>query len=630
MAIVRDMYQKAAKDTRQSARAYWLNAAFLSGYQWIWWDEHTDTPREQPHDDRIRMVVNRMATNHRTLISNLTQRPLTFEVPPNGADDASVHSSYIATEILYHLSSEHNWERKREEVVTTILKGGTGAIALDWDEDRNDSVETVLSIAEFLVEPGARDPERARWWIKAQLLAPAEVQALYDLDELPDADATNGLNPLQEKLLASHLNTDAINPLTLVLTYYERPNKANEKGTFLVEVGNEVLEKGDWPFPFDDRLNLVVGVETVIENKWFGETIYSQARAPQVALNWAKSNLSEHLRDASQARLLVPHSAVRTMEALSDVPGNMYPYPDGLEKPGWLQPAQLPAWLQNQQGEYKADIDDLMGVHDVSRGIAPGRIESGSGVAILVEQDSSPVGRLLKETAGMFGRLSRMNLMLHEKMTKNKRFAVIDTDAGPLSIEWTGKDINGQHFATVPLDSLMPRSRAAQEATAIKMLEMGQISDPVTFIKYAELPNRRDLIQAMAPNVAKAAREHARMARSEPVIPAMFDDHAQHITEHNNFRLTVAYERLSQADKEAVDLHIQAHETLAAEAMAKMATRAAADPALAEVPTANNDPVPETAPPAPEGAPVELPPPSPEGNIEPDPMSMVADLEGLL
>lgn len=626
MAVVRDMYIKAAKDTRQLARSYWLNTAFLAGYQWVFWDENKDVPRERPGDDRIRMVVNRMASNHRTIVSHLTQREMTFEVPPNGADDASYRAAYIATEALYHLAGEHQWEKKREEAVTTILKGGTGAIALDWDEEREDSVETVLSIAEFLVEPGARDPERARWWIKAQLLNPKEVQSMYDMKECPPADATNGLNPLQERLLATHLNSDNLNPLTLVLTYYERPNKMNKKGRILVEVNNQLLQEGEWNFPFDDRLNLVVGVETVVENKWYGDTIYNQARAPQVALNYAKSNLSEHLRDASVARMLVPHSAVRTMESLTDVPGNMYPYPDGLEKPAWMTPAQLPAWLQRLPDEFKQDIDDIMGVQDAFRGDAPGRIESGTGVAILVEQSSSPVTRLIKEVAGMFTRLSRMELMLHEQETGSKRFSVISSEGGPLSLEWTGKDIAGQYYANVPLDSIMPRSRAAQEAAANKLLEMGLIDNIVDYVNYSEAPNRRNVVQELAPNVAKAARENSKMAKGEAVLPAQFDDHAKHIEEHNKFRLTTTYERLTPEEQEAVDLHVQAHETLAAEAAGIMEQRSAASAALGAVPSANGDP--NELPPEP-GQEM-LPPPPPGGIVPPDPGQMAEELMAAL
>jgi hypothetical protein len=125
---------------------------------------------------------------------------------------------------------------------------------------------------------------------------------------------------------------------------------------------------------------------------------------------------------------------------------------------------------------------------------------------------------------------------------------------------------------------------------AQKMLEMGLIDNVGDYAKYAELPNRRDIIQRMAPNVAKASREHARMAKGEAAQVAVFDDHGVHITEHNNFRLTLAYEQMSVEEQNKVDIHIQAHETLAAEAAAKMQARQQAGPALGAVPSANNDP----------------------------------------
>lgn len=632
MAEVRELYKMAAADTRPAARSYWLNSAFLAGRQWIFYDETTDQPKDMAGDGRVRMVVNRMITNHRTIIANLTQRELAFDVFPNMADDASLQASYIATEVLYALASEHNWERKREEVATAILKGGVAAIALDWDESRNDSVESVLSIAEFTVEPGTRDPEHSRWWIKAQMLNPLEVKAIYDMKETPVADVTQGLNPIQSSMLAAHLNADTLNPLTLVLTYYERPNKINPDGKVLVEINNQIVEDMPWPFPFRDRLNFVLGVETVVENRWWGDTVYNYAREPQVGLNTAKSNLSEHLRDASVARMLIPHSAIRVMEALNDVPGNMYPYPDGLQAPKWLEPAQLPAWLQNLQIEYKSDIDDIMGVHDVSRGVAPANLESGTAISILAEMDGTPVGRIIKEIGGLFSRLARMELQLHEQMTKTKRFTVIDTGEGPLGVAWTGKDIDGQHNARVPLEAIVPRSRAAQMELANTMLEMGVIKSPVEYMRFAEMPNRRHLIDVLEPNIAKAAREHSAMAQGRIVLPAMFDDHTKHIVEHNNFRLTVAYERLAPEDQAKVDEHIVAHERLAGEAMGTMVSKMEANPALAEVPTANADPVPSVLPGEEVSSPA-APPSPPPPELDPDDPAaaeaMMADMEGM-
>ena len=49
----------------------------------------------------------------------------------------------------------------------------------------------------------------------------------------------------------------------------------------------------------------------------------------------------------------------------------------------------MPAWWQERPVDLREAIDDIMGVHDVSRGEAPSNIESGYGLSILVEQDTS-------------------------------------------------------------------------------------------------------------------------------------------------------------------------------------------------------------------------------------------------
>ena len=328
-------------------------------------------------------------------------------------------------------------------------------------------------------------------------------------------------------------------------------------------------QEGAWPFPFKDRLNLVVGTETVQEDKWYGDTIYNQARSPQVALNSSWSNLIEHLRDASVARLLVPNSAVRFLDQATDIPGEMLAYPDGVTPPQWLDPAQLPAWLRRLPEDLQRQVDDIMGVHDVSRGMAPANLESGTALSILAEKDSSPVGRLIKVTAGMWTRLGRMILMLQEQQVKDERFAVIETDSGgPLALSWTGKDIGGQYNAKVPLEGIIPISRAAQEQMATKMLEMGIIQDLPTWVAISEVPTGRDMIQRTHPDVAKARRENSRMVQGEVMIPATFDDHTIHIQEHNDMRKTPAYEMAESHIQEMIDDHIQAHETTAAEAAA--------------------------------------------------------------
>ena len=628
---------------------YWLNHAFLLGYQWTFVEADTGTVREAPEEPgREQAVVNRMWANHRTLMGKLTQRQLEFEVPPNGADDGTVRGARIAEAVLRGTKRDHNWERKRELLASMILKGGTAAMAVEWDphaghvvvgpsEDSKeirggDTIETVLGLHQFVVEPGVKEAEFARWWIKAESLPPKTVQSVYNLEAEPRADVTAGQSDLQRKLIASSNMSTAAGEgvqedLTLVLTYYERPNIHAPEGRVAVVVNGSIVwgenedtgEKHPWPFPFKDRLNLTVGVETVLEDEWTGQTVYTAVRGPQALLNVSWSSIIEHMKLAGNARLVVPQSSLDLIEQLSDTPGEILPVNDGEAPPFYVQPAQLPGWLVDVPNELKLQIDDLMGVHDVSRGIAPANIESGFGVSILSENDSTPVGRVTKEIARMFSETAKMALQLFEaEVTETRQVTVAEPGDVPMTTSWTGKDLLGQVDAVVPPDAIVPRNRAAQLKMAQDMMAMGLIETIDEFMAVAELADHVGILENVDPDTARARRENHAFRTGRGVHVQTWDNHDAHIREHNRLRKSRAYEMMSPVERRAVDLHIQGHATNAAEqAGAADAALTVGGPSLAAAPTADEIPLAAAL-----GGALPVPPPTgelpPSGDTIPD------------
>ncbi len=589
-----DLYHEGLKSQRRANREFWSNSAFLRGNQWVHMNPVTYTLEEVPNpEDRVHATINKLWPGSRTIISKLVQRPLVFEVRPNSADDVAIEGSKIGEAILAAVAREHQWETLRESLAWSAWKGGTAAVCVDWnpakgkpsalaDDGRllpsGDTTETALSLAEFVIQPGARVAREALWWIKAQALPPEEVQGLYSLGKKPDADVTNGLSSLEKGLVAGHLGgghgprgnpTDT--PLTLVLTYYERPNPRCKKGRMEVVVGNDsVWGPKDWPFPFVDHLNLSTMRETIVENTWMGETALSVARPVQAAFNAAWSNILEHADVAGNARLATPQSAIELTESYSDMIGEQIVYADGMDKPSWLSPPQLPAWLLQMPGELSVEIDNIIGVHDVSRGSAPANIESGYGLAVLAEQDATPIGKLAGSAARMFGDLASDVLALYADNVKERRTAVTAMPGQPPETTgWSGKDIAGQTTATVPIELVAPRSAAAQAQMAEKMMQMGLITTIEELTRLAEAPGEREIVAAVRPDVARARRENSAMGLGEVRFPESWDDHGIHITEHNAFRKTARYDRLDKKFKELFAAHVQAHETLGAEEAAQ-------------------------------------------------------------
>lgn len=593
MKSLADEWEEASTYLWEKRRDYHVNHAYLEGYQWQEWDPVDLQVTSVPQDaDRVQAVVNLMRTNARVLMANLTQRQLTFDVAPTGGDDVSMRAARIVDTLLRDVARSHRWERKREDLLYVTLKGGTGAISVDWSMGNQTTVETVLGISEFVVEPGAREAESARWWIKMQLVPPGEVKARYpkffNKDNEPKADGRIGQGATYDWKVREA-------PMCRVFTKYERPNPLRPNGLVKTEVNGIEVERLVWPFPWKDRLNIAVAHETPINGQAYGSTVLTDVVPLQTILNVLWSIYIENAQDASTHRLLMDESWADKIDQLTDRPGA--PLVGRLEKgaPSYLQAPGPPTTIADGMTRVRIALDDIMGVHDVSRGQAPANVESGFGISILAEKDSSPAGRLIKEVARVFSEVAVMVTHLHERMVKTERTTILRLESGAVRRKWKGSDIRGSHDIEVPLDAIIPRSRAAQQQFAQEALRMGLLDpkDPLVMYKFAKLgdmPDRRGLVEALNPDISKAIRENEMVVMGDIPLPAVFDDHEVHLKVHNDFRKSQEYELLPEDERSIHDDHCMAHEKMVQEQLASRRMGEQIDPALGQAPRADGAP----------------------------------------
>jgi hypothetical protein len=342
--------------------------------------------------------------------------------------------------------------------------------------------------------------------------------------------------------------------------------------------------------------------ETKLTGKAHGETVYSAAVPVQVALNQSLSNILEHLKLTGNARMLMPDT-LDGIEDLSDLPGEILTFNMAGGKPEWMSPAPMAPWVMESPAMLQKQLDDILGLHDVSRGVAPSNIESGVGLSVLVEQDSTPLGALTRELVHGFERFACMVLETYAANVTESRFAKLRYKGStPEIVEWNGQMLAGQTEASIPMDAVMPRSRTALMAFAKELWDRKIIQDPQMFTKVADLPGQDDLLEGLDADVAKAQRENRDFGAGIPRVPNDFDDHAKHIQRHNDFRKTLRYEALPQEWREYVDDHLLAHERMASEQMGNQVLKAGIHPALAAIPTAGGEaPLPQGLPGAPVG-----------------------------
>ena len=393
-------------------------------------------------------------------------------------------------------------------------------------------------------------------------------------------------------------------------------------------------------FPWKHRLNLCAARESLIEHEAFGSTVLSDVRSPQTALNAAWSGFLEHMREASTHRIIMDENWEDAIDTLNDRAGAPLVGPKAkVGAPEYLKAPPIPAGLVEGIQLLKAEIDNLLGVHDVSRGEAPNNIESGYGLSILAEKDSSPVGRLIKETARVWSRVGWMVLELHQTEVTSERTTSISEGAAPAVRKWKGSDIQGETKATVPLEAIIPKSQAAQQQWAEHAVENGLINveDPLAvmrFARLADMPDQRGILDATLPDAAKAIRENETVVLDDIPIPMDFDDHAIHIEVHNEFRKSLQYSLLSPEQVTDINNHVLAHEKMAGQEMGDRRMATDIDPALGAAPVATGAAPMEGLPPMPPPdsmMPPEASPTPEEAPVDPATMAndMVKAIQGL-
>jgi hypothetical protein len=569
-------------------RDYWLNGSYYLGQQWIWWDstrnliQDLDYRTEAEKDSRI--TVDKYGPRVGSLLARMIRSELTFEVQPQGTDDASMRKQRLQEQLLIGEQHQRDWEQTREMAMLQTLFGGAAAVCVEWDPDMGEDFYvdpmsgisipdggvrlTPLGINEFTLEPGTQDPADARWWIKATSLPPQQVKERYNLDWTPTPDAEAMMTSRARSILMRRPGNQPPKT-TMVYVYYERPTM--ETPGCIVHVVNSkvVLQEDVWPYPFKS-LNLVLFRQKKIPNTWVGHTLLTPARDIQYAYNRARSTIMEHMRKAANARLMIPSGSIDDADIVTTDPGDTLEYNAELGEPHWQTAPDVPRWISNEAAALEMELDDIFHTHSVSRGQAPGDRNSGLALSLLAEKDDTPLGPMARDQAKGWAHIAMMTLMLYrmnaDMMGTKRRMTVINEHGQPLDISWGADDIDEKPKVVVPLDATTPRSKLATQsvltALADRFPQAFQGIDPLALARMLDLPDPKGYLTQIDPDAAKAQWENGLLMQGVPVVPEDFDLHDVHINIHNRERKSPAYELADPAVKEIIDLHVMAHQRM--------------------------------------------------------------------
>jgi hypothetical protein len=459
----------------------------------------------------------------------------------------------------------------------------------------------VVSPFNIFPDPAADTFGDVEWVIDCRERSHQYVMETYGLkrkDYMEDEDESNMNFTHKEKLRnmdgaafgggLAGTNTGQLKDSVEVKTIYVKPTKTEPDGWWAVMVGEKVVRKqrnqpGFPSFPYHHIQ------EIPVPGRLWATCALEQTIPIQVAYNRARSQVIEHCNTVTRPPWLIPKGSGINDTAFTGEPGEKIQYTFPM-KPELAETAALPnANHENIEGLIR-DVEDVSSQHEAQQGNAPGRVESGVGLASLMEQDDSMLAPASAMTATVLSNVGANLLKIASIMVDEERLVKIVGENHAVDVQhFKGKDLVGRNTGsagvdyfdvTVEMGANIPLSAASRRELAMSLAQFGILDpekkeDKEKILELLELNRDPATMSPGQLDMSNARFENAQLTASMTVDPKPFDDNELHIHTHREYQKSAEYRRLLEESggmdgeiHQMFENHIAAHKTAIEELMA--------------------------------------------------------------
>lgn len=603
-----------AKSARLRYEPDWmLNRAFFEGEQWVLYSAgqlrapYIDPRRQLVTDNRIKPVVtSRVARKAKN-------RPM-FSATPQGADDSAIDAARIGERVL-----ENDWEQLHlhPKLFTALLWAdvcGNSFLKVYWDRTKGDQIQylkgedgqplvddfgrpltpaqlppemmadiqvgqiaqgdvcvEVKTPFEVYPDPLATDMTDCEWLIDETIRSVEYVRKHFPTDVSgqpfePTADSDIPETPGQGWLQSGQLYSGATSGYkgVRVREYWCRPNTQHPNGWYAVWA-NDTLLVAEEPF---DPMPYVKLNSTETPGRFWCRAITSDLRGPQQDLNTIRTQIKENARRLGNPALMKSRQANVRYQG---VPGEEIEYDSTVQDPtpSYLQPPAIPVYVENEVERIEKSIEEISGMHEVSRATVPTGVTAASAINLLQEADETRIGPEIQQMEYALGQLGTKILKLRASFNTDERLLKVAGEDGNWDISaFKGEMLGSDPHVEVQAGSQMPRSKAAKQAAMTEVLgllvQYGVAVDERNmrkFLKDYEVGGLDRLFEGITEDAKQCNREHRLLIEGQidPLPINTFDNHEFHIAEHTEFQKTHRYWQLPPDAQQRFTSHVMAH-----------------------------------------------------------------------
>jgi hypothetical protein len=437
-------------------------------------------------------------------VSAAIKRVPGYEVNPTKSDPETLSAARLSGKVAYYGYDKWSLRQMVKRVITYAVVADEGFAWPFWDSsvapfytDDDGSVYgqgeigiRILGPNEVYWEPGLKFDE-SRWHAVEQART---LESVYQMEGYsgppkltPDATADD---------MPSKGRESQHNELVLVTDYLERPCPKYPNGRWLTTAnGKQILPER--PFPCTDHKGNVVDEPVLHALSYITDPDADRDMGLVRHLLDAQRTINDCINKMLEWKNLMmnPQVIIRNGEfkqRLTDEPGQVY-HAVGSGEITVREVGEVPQSLLALKDMTITDLARIAAQNDI-----PGQVESGKGIAELLEKDQQRRSDFIGDLAEFHSRLMRHCLYLVQKHYTEPRLITVQGRRGPRNIDgFMGADLRGQVDVTVYPGSIEPRTRADMTRVIMAYADRGWI-DPDSAMQALNSGDVEGLIESIA------------------------------------------------------------------------------------------------------------------------------------
>ena len=608
IAFGEDFFERSAKGKRRVEQQWLLNIAFIAGDQLAKVNRHTGAldriDVEYDPEWVVRVVSNRILPVYRALTSKLTKSKPMPAAKAHSREESDIQAARAAIKL-----EEHHWDtlkldEKHSELGNWLAATGNVFYKQFWNPKKGDRIidmeemDTEAGLTEgglpqfkatktdvkadfnlgdtdlvlrtpfnIYPQPGKTKLRDMRMIGDAEIMDADEIFELYGKEVQPvkDTKFVKINSSLSQTIDAGMLEERAQDDNTAtVKELYILPCRQFPGGLVFRWAGDVILstEENCSELPFTH-----FGLIEVPGRFWYKDIVEDLVPI-QRRWNQLLSKIEMHNNLYNDPPVIIDPRII-DIDDWTNEPGSILEKKSPGGDPPFVMPVpQLDMGIFRELEILDQQFEIIPVLNKVSYGKDTPNAKSGVAINFLQEKDNDVIRPLIDQIEAGYAEVFKKDFKLCQANYEEDRgFAVVGEDNKVEWIEFSKADLFTNLDVGVEPGSAMPRSKVAQQALVMDMLEAGFFTDPQTgkpnfakALKYMEFGSVDDIYQDNALDTNQAQRENDKMKDGVLAHPEEWHNHEAHVYEHNRLRKTADFEQFDDSVKQLFAEHITTHQ----------------------------------------------------------------------